>query len=692
MADSPNRFSRFWLELKRRKTDRVIVMYAAVAFTIIQIAEPLKSGLSLPDWTTTFVIIVLIVGFPVAAIFSWFFDITPGGIEKTKPANGKERDKMKAQLRTWKEATMVSVMVIIALIIFNIARGNIKSSEIKRAEKTIAVLPFENLTPNEILPWPTDVVTSIITTGLSEINILQVCPRRMVLESSTKNRSISEIAKKLKVSFLVTGDLVNIKDLVLVNIILSSATKNKITTIWAHKYPFNPHGNIDELYEIPIDIGNKLKIALSAEEKRRISKRPTLNTAAFLSYTEATVLQDDAYNGSNYLSMGDSIFMDLSVAKSFDMALYFYDKAIKADSTFALAYAKRAITRAWGYQAHHFSAKDHMEKCRNDIEHAVKFDKNLTEAKIAYGFYYYYFVKDYSKALEYFTEASIKEPENSQNNFYIALVLRAQGKWEQSQTLIKEVVKYNLQDPLFLTNIGLSYQSLHKYDSAIYYHNKAIQIMPRWSAPYQNKIDALILRDGNTREAEIVLDSAVNNTTGGKFKRQTIFFDLYNRKFDEALLKADNTDLSDFLDQGDRYLILASIYNSLNEPYFATQHYKSAFDFFNEKLKDDPENPGLLSFVGVSAAGLNDRLKAVEAGQKAIKLAEYNYSEKSWRTEDLAQIYTMLGEYDNAIELLEQLLKNPSDISIKLLQIDPVWKPLQGKSEFKKMLEKYSTK
>jgi tetratricopeptide (TPR) repeat protein len=691
MADSSNRFSRFWLELKRRKTDRVMVMYAAVAFTIIQIAEPLKSGLSLPDWTTTFVIIVLIVGFPVAAIFSWFFDITPGGIEKTKPANGKERDRMKAQLRTWKEATMVSVMVIIALIIFNIARGNIKSSEIKRAEKTIAVLPFDNLTPNEILPWPTDVVTSIITTGLSEINVLQVCPRRMVLESSTKNRSISEIAKKLKVSFLVTGDLVNIKDLVLVNIILSSATKNKITTIWAHKYPFDPNGNITELNEIPIDIGNKLKIALSAEEKSRISKRPTLNTAAFLSYTEATVLQDDAYNGSNYLSMGDSIFMELSVAKSFDMAMYFYDKAIKADSTFALAYAKRAITRAWGYQANHFSAKDHMEKCRNDIEHAMKFDKNLTEAKIAYGFYYYYFVKDYNKALEYFREVSKMEPGNWQNNFYMALVLRAQGKWDQSQNLMREVVKYNPKDPLILTNIGLSYHELHQYDTAIYYQDRAIQRMHAWSAPYQNKIESLILRDGNTYKAETVLDTAENKTTGGFFPYIKIIIDLYNGKYKEALLKAETAGPSDFPDQGSKCLLFAEIYDNLKNTDMARGHYKSALEFYEKCLTDKPEDPEILSYIGISAAGVNDRLKALEAGQKAIKLAEFNYGEHISRIRDLAEIYVKLGDYNKSLILLEQLLENPSDISVKLLQIDPVWKPLQGKPAFKKMIEKYSS-
>ena len=223
---------------------------------------------------------------------------------------------------------------------------------------------------------------------------------------------------------------------------------------------------------------------------------------------EGTTYQDDAYNGLLYLSMGDSIFKDLSVAKSFDRAIFFYDKAIIADSTFALAYAKRALTRAWGYKAGHYTI-DQMDKCRSDAERALQLDKNLPDAKIAYGFYYYYFKEDYDKALEYFREVSAKDPENCDNNYYMAVVLRAQGKWEESQALIKEVVKYNLQNPLFLTNIGLSYHMLHKYDSAIYYQDRAIKIMPGWSAPYNNKVESLLLRDGNTSEAEIVLDTAV---------------------------------------------------------------------------------------------------------------------------------------------------------------------------------------
>ncbi|MFZ0282749.1 MAG: hypothetical protein WAL29_13945 [Bacteroidales bacterium] len=690
MAGNSNKFSKFLRELKHRKTDRVIVAYAASAFAILQLVPILEDALSLPEWTTPFAIIILVIGFPIAAVFSWFFDITPGGIEKTRPYSEKNRQKIESQLRTWRGTTLVSIIVIIALISFNVVRSNINSSEIKRTEKSIAVLPFENLTPYEILPYNSDIITSIITTGLSEIKDLSVSPRRAVLEFRTKDRSIAEIARKLKVFFIVTGELVNSKDQVLVTVNLVRARKGKVISIWGNKFYFDPDGNIDELSEIPIEIAEKLKMAVSTEEKSRISKRPTLNTAAFLNYLEGTSYQDDAYNGSAYLTMGDSIFKDLSVEKSFDRALFFYDKAIKADSTFALAYAKRAITRSWGYRAGRFTAKDHMEKCRKDIEHAFRFDGDLTEALIAYGFYYYYFVKDFDKALEYFRKVSQKEPRNWQDKYYMALVLRARGKWDQSQALMAEVGKHKIQDPLLLTNIGLSYQAIHQYDTAIYYHDKAIDIMPGWSGPYQNKIQALLLRDGNTKEAEIVLDTAVNRTTGGMFPWVKITFDLYNGRFSDALLKAEVAGQSDFPDQGTRHLMLAEIHSYLNNIAMAREHYKNAFEFFNKKLSDNPDNPETLSLIGISAAGLNERTIAVEAGEKAVKLAESDYMVKKWRIRDLAQIYVMVREYDKALKLLEELLKNPSDFSTKLLQIDPVWRPIIKKPDYNKVLLKYS--
>jgi tetratricopeptide (TPR) repeat protein/TolB-like protein len=689
MADSPNKFSRFLMELKRRKTDRVLVMYAAASFVVLQLADILIGGLSLPGWVMTLIIIIVATGFPVAAIFSWFFDITPGGIEKTKPLNAKRKTKLEAQVRKWKETTMISLIVIIALIIFNIAMGNIQSSDIKRTEKSIAVLPFDNLTPNEVLPFTTDVITSFIRTGLNKTNVLQVRERWEVQEFRTIDRPLEEIAKKLNVFFLVTGKMVSSKELVLVNINLLRYKKNKVERIWGNKYQFDPRGKIDDLDEIPVDIVNALKIVLSNDEKKRIKKRPTVNTAALFNYLEGTAYQDDADNGIFYLSMGDSIFKDLSIAKSFDMSISFYDKAITADSTFALAYARRALTRAWGYRAGHFKI-DQMNKCKSDAERALQLDNDLPDSKIANGFYYFYFKEDYDKALEYFREVAARDPENTNNNYYMALVLRAQGKWKESQALIKKVVKNNLQNPLFLTNIGYSYHLLHQYDTAIYYHDRAIKILPGWSGPYNNKMLSLLLRDGNTTEAEIVFDTAVKRSTEGYFPWIRIILDLYNGRYREALVKAELGGPSDFTDIGTRSLLMAEIYTNLKNPTMANEHYKAALEYFNKCLADNPDDPAILGSIGIAAAGLKDRARALDAGQKAIMLTRYNGSDKSDRMVEMAQVYVMLGEYDKCLEILDELLKNPSNISIKLLQLDPVWKPLQVIPEFKKMISAYS--
>jgi tetratricopeptide (TPR) repeat protein len=214
--------------------------------------------------------------------------------------------------------------------------------------------------------------------------------------------------------------------------------------------------------------------------------------------------------------------------------------------------------------------------------------------------------------------------------------------------------------------------------------------MPEWSASYQNKIESLICRDGNTRAAENVLDTAEVKSRGGYFYIDRILFDLYNGRFDEALLKTTIGDPSDFNSQGERYMVFAEIYGYLKNPDLSRNYYQSALDLFNRKLAENPENPRILSRIGIAAAGLNDRLKAIESGQKAIELSGSNVKSKMDGIQDLAQIYVMLGENEKSLELLEELLKNPSSLSVKLMQLDPVWKPLHGMPEFKKLVSQYS--
>ena len=689
MSGISNRFSKFWLELKRRKTDRVIVIYAAATFTIIQLVPTLQSALFMPEWTTTVVIIVLAVGFPIAAILSWFYDIAPGGIEKTKPVSEKEKPAIQKQLRTWKSATMISIVVIIALILFNVISSRIEATEIRQSEKTLAVLPFETFSTDENLSGTSDVITTIIIDELSKISELTVRSRSSVLEFKAKKRSIPEIARKLKVFFVVKGELIKSKNHILLYVNLIRAKKDKV--IWADHYSIDQNDDIDfeKLTEIPVQIANNLLLSLTPETKKKIRNKPTRSAAAYLSYVKGNNSQDDAHTSTVLVSTGDSVFKDLTASTSFDRAIEFYDKAIKADSTFALAYAKRSITRSWGCRAGHFTTKDDQEKCKNDAEYAMILDKTLTEVWIATGFYYYYFEEDYNKALEWFNKVKEREPENWRSKYYMALVLRANNEWNQSQRLMEEVGKSNPQDALVLTNIGLSYDALHIYDTAIYYHDKAIQVMPRWTGPYDNKIESLISRDGNTAEAEVVMDTALLHTSGRQLNVIRILIDLYNGRFNEALFKAGFVDPSKYYSQGEKDLLYAKIYSCLNNPSFAQEFYKSAFNFYDKKFTEDPRNLAALSLKAIAAAGLNDRINAIELGQSAVNLTR-NYADKADRMTELAQICAMVKEYDKALDLIEDLLRDPSNLSTGKLLLDPVWKPLRNLPEYKKLISIYS--
>ena len=121
----------------------------------------------------------------------------------------------------------------------------------------------------------------------------------------------------------------------------------------------------------------------------------------------------------------------------------------------------------------------------------------------------------------------------------------------------------------------------------------------------------------------------------------------------------------------------------------AGEHYKSALEFYSNILTANPEDPETLSCLGISAAGLHEKPLALEAGQKAVELTVYDVIGRSDRKRDLAKIYVSLGEYDKCAKLLEELLDNPSNISMKLLKIDPVWKPVFDRPEFSKILLKY---
>lgn len=270
------------------------------------------------------------------------------------------------------------------------------------------------------------------------------------------------------------------------------------------------------------------------------------------------------------------------------------------------------------------------------------------------------------------------------------MVLRRNGEWQTSQALLIKVLKHKPLNALILTNIGLSYSYLRDYDSALIFHEKAIKLFPAWSAPYENKISTLLLREGTTEKARETRDTAVLKTAK-IFSMAGIYFDIYDGKYDEALRKAEQLSQSDFNDPGEKFLLHASIFSLLSKPDLSEKYYKSALGFYKKQLEDDPDNAVTYANLGLSYAGLKNKIYAIEAGEIAVNLITSDMMAKNDVLIILARICVMVGELEQAMGHIKYLLENPSLLSVNYLKLDPVWKPLIDYPEFNTILLKYSS-
>jgi tetratricopeptide (TPR) repeat protein len=416
------------------------------------------------------------------------------------------------------------------------------------------------------------------------------------------------------------------------------------------------------------------------EELNQIETEPTKNAEANQNYILANSI---SYNAWSSFNMANNYLEAISFSSAIDA----YDKAIKEDSLFARAYAKRAIARAWGYNAGQLDSTQ-IRKCMEDIIKASEINKDLPETQIALGFYYYYCKRELDKALEYFTLAYEKAPGDYEPLFYVAMVYRRRAEWVKSMNLIKKLIAIEPQNALCLTNIGMTYQYLHNYDSAQLFHQKAIEVMPVWPSSYRNMIETLILKHGNTLEARITLNNGIK-TTGGDFTEFLILLDIYDRKYADALQIAEKSHQNEYKFNGKKQLYIAEINSLMNNKHTADLYYDSALVILNNTLKNKNDNPEIISNMGIAYAGKGNKEVAISEGQKAISLFKYDNFDKSDMILNLARICTMVGEYEQAISYIDYLLHNiPSNCSMKLLQLDPVWEPLTNRQEFKTLQRK----
>src|SRR5215813_2204934 len=403
--------SGFFEELKRRKVYRVAIAYVIASWALAQGLAQVLPVFDIPNSVIRSVIALLLIGFPVVLVLAWVFDITPQGVRATQAPSVPIARRRR------------NLIMLIALgVIISAGAGFFLLPRVSahKIDKSIAVLPFQNLSDEKENAYFADGIQDDILTNLSKIGDLKVISRMSVMSYRGDGvRNAREIGKALGVGSLLEGSVRRVGNRVRVSVQLINADNDE--HIWAEDYD----RDLTDVFAIQTDLAQKiassLQAKLSPNEKERLDRQPTQNSDAYLLFIQA----------HDYANRPEHIRGDLLKAEEL------LEQAIKLDPKFAAALAE--LSRVESSIYHSFEpTPGRREKARLNADESLRLQPNLPEGHLALGFSYYYGDRDYERALTELEIAKRDLPNQAEAYLSIGAIQRRQGKWAESNENFKK--------------------------------------------------------------------------------------------------------------------------------------------------------------------------------------------------------------------------------------------------------------
>jgi len=663
----------FFEEVKRRKVYRVAAAYIIAAGGIIQLASATFPAWELPNWSLRLVILLLLVGFPIALILAWAFDITPQGIRTTPDI---------AAPRTRRRRNVIVLVVTGAIISAGAGSFLLPRVSAHKVDKSIAVLPFENLSDEKENAYFADGIQDDLLTNLSKIGDLKVISRTSVMPYRGKASNLREIGKALGVGTILEGSVRRIGNRVRVNVQLINAENDE--HIWAEDYD----RELTDVFVIQTDlaqkIANELRAQLSPSEKAQMTRKPTENGEAYLAFVQAHDLSC-AYEDPAKLKQSGQL----------------YQRAIDLDPNFALALARYSQLESWMVHDGDRSP-ERRNKARSLAERALQLQPGLPEAHLALGISYYYGDNDYDAALREFEIAREGLPNESEMYLYIGAIQRRQGKWAESTANLEKAATLNPKDWWPLQNLAMNYAMQRNFAAANKTIDRALELNPNGIGLWETKIKLAVAEKGDFSVYQQALEKMkplpVSSEERLKIVTAQAELLLFERKYQQVLQLAESvTDESLAALPGSsapKYYAIGIAQNGLGDDTAARTAFVKAKNVIEEQLKQKQDDIHLHIQLAKVLAWLGEKDAAVAEAKRAVDLRPE--SKDAFQgpeiTEQVAQVYTILGDNARAIELLDALLSRPSEVTLHALKVNPAWDPLRNDAGFQALFAKYAGK
>jgi adenylate cyclase len=462
-------------ELKRRNVYKVAVVYAVTAWLLIQAASILLPTFEAPTWVMKVVVLVVVLGFPIAVILAWAFELTPEGIKQTEDVDPFDARSGQAvppgrvsKNRTWIYVTVIGAALSVGLFFIGryTARTGSGASPSDLPAKSIAVLPFDNQNRDPDNDYLCDGIPESIINSLSELPKLKVMSRNSVFHYKGKETDAQTVGKELKVQTLLTGRVRQHGDSLTVGVELINAQDN--SQMWGQQYNRKLADVFAVQEEIAKEVSEKLRLKLTGTERQQLAKRPTENIKAFEYYMQ----------GRSYAHRRTR--EDLLVA------IRYYEKAIEEDRNYALAYAGLADVHGalgtYGYIA----PIEGRRKAEEAASKALALDENLAEAYATLGFAHTVFApSNFSRGDRELRRAIELSPSLALAHFYLGISLVRQGRLDEG---LEELLKARELDPLssiIARNVALPYYLKRDYVRALELLRQANELGPAFTTTFE---------------------------------------------------------------------------------------------------------------------------------------------------------------------------------------------------------------
>ena len=672
----------FFAELRRRNVYKVAVAYAIVSWVVVQVATQVFPFLEIPNWVVRLVIVLVAIGFPIALVIAWAFELTPQGIKRTEEADASAPHR---RTKSYAWIYVVGIGALVSAALFMLGRYALREKDSPpdvMPAKSIAVLPFENLSDDKGAAYFADGIQDEILTKLASIADLKVISRTSTAKYKSKPEDLRTVAQQLGVATVLEGSVQKAADKVRVNVQLIDARAD--SHLWAKSYDRDIKDVFAVESEVAQEIADSLKAKLSPAEASTMASAPTQDMVAY-----------------DLFLKGDFEYRLASTSlrpEAYDQAAAWYEQAIGRDPNFAIAIAHLVVCKLNRHWFVENLTAAQLATIKDMAERAVTLASHAADAHVALGLYHYFGFRHYQEALAEFARALELQPNNASAVEYSGYVHRRLGDWKESVAQLTKALELDPRNADVGGNLGQTYGVMRQWSESERHCRSTLAMDPHDVIGMRALLLTLTNSSGGVANAlqllktfppdEKIVTTSISGTIASVTGERAYTFVLA-RDF-EAALKVWDAPGTNEINERARLAARTTIRVIAGDLAGAKADGEKASEVLEKRVRDRPTELISLRQLSWAYVALGRNADALRVARQLSDLLppENDALLGTATLAGLAEIEARVGAPAEAVSILRRMLSIPAgeSVSIARLKIDPVWDPIRDDPGFQKLL------